>query len=161
MVRAFLDAPPSPETTAWVTTNLHTPRDIPILEAFYITGIQPEKGSYGDREDTSPTSNIADLTIYHSKVEQTRTAIHWLIGIDNLMDEGWSICYTDGMRSKSKGGSNVKTATGVFCDNKFNKDTIYGIFGGTPCTVADSEQPAIALCLEHEDRNMLAIASDL
>lgn len=98
---------------------------------------------------------ITDVNLFHPQDERSKTAGYWQLGIDNLMDEGWRICYTDGT-----GGRTGKTAAGTYCQDKFNEDTTYGQYAGELSTVADAERLAIALVLEKEDTNMLAIASD-
>lgn len=63
-IRAFLNDPPgqtplgtstdsTPNTLTipWHGTDLHTSRDSPISEGFYLTAIQPEECSYGDLDD--------------------------------------------------------------------------------------------------------------
>jgi len=78
-----------------------------------------------------------------------------MASIGTLLDGGWRLCYTDGT------GREGQVAAGVFSeDRKANPSQTYGTFGGPLCSVADGERLAIALALEKEESNMIAIISD-
>jgi len=62
-------------------------RPHPIGAASYKTTIQPEGRSYGDRDDTTPTSPI-DLSILEPKDERSKYQAYWAAGLSNLRDEG-------------------------------------------------------------------------
>ena len=70
------------------------------------------------------------------------------------MHERWRIAYADGT------GRESNAAAEIFCQDKFNQDTSYGQYGDKNCTVVDSERLVIALALEKEDRQMVALSLD-
>ena len=52
-------------------------------------------------------------------------------------------------------------AAGIFSeDRRGNPTRTYGGFGGTSCSVADGERLTMALALEEEESNMVALVSD-
>jgi len=134
LIRTFLDVPtatcadpptPVPKISPWHdSTTPDLPRDSPISEVFYLTGIQPEERSYGDREDTT-TFALSNLTIYDPGEERSKTAIYWKLGIDSLAEEGWRTAFTDGT------GREGKAAAWVHCEDKFRDDSTYGAYAGT------------------------------
>jgi len=87
----------------------HPPKTSPIAEAFYKTTIHTEERSYGNRDDNAPTSLI-DLTTLEPQDERSKHQAYWAAGLNNLLDEGWRICYTDGA------GREGEVAAGIFSE---------------------------------------------
>ena len=147
-------APPTTTTTPHPIAPSARQRPHCIAEAFYKTTIHPEERSCGNRDDTTPTSLI-DLTILEPQDERSKHQAYWAVGLSNLIDEGWRLCYTDGT------GREQQVAAGVYSeDRKGNPPRTYGAFGGSSCSVADGERLAIALASEEEEVDMIWQLSD-
>jgi len=126
----------------------------PIAEAFHKTTITPEERSCGQSNNTA-TTPLIDLTILEPQDEKSHTPGYWQAGLGTLLDEGWRVCYTDGT------GREGETAAGVYShDRKGNPPRSYGSFAGNISSVEDGERLAIALALEKEEAEMIAIASE-
>jgi len=109
-------------TAAWYDGHgapLARSRPHPIAEGFCKTGIGPHERSYGNRDDTAPTSLI-DLSLLDSKDERSKYQAYCSVGLNNLLDSGWRVCYTDG-------GREGEVAAGVFSEaRKGNPSRTYG-----------------------------------
>ena len=98
----------------------------------------------------NPTA-LTDLSILEPRDENSKVRAYWELGLNNLLDEGWRLCYTDGLG----------VAAGVFSeDRKGNPTRTYGAFGGTPRPVAGGEILAVAVALEEEEPDMIALVSE-
>ena len=82
-----------------------------MSEAFRKTTFHPEERSYGNRDDLAPTPLI-DLTILEPRDERSKHQAYWVVGLKNLLDEGWRVCYTSGT---GRGG---EVAAGVFSEDR-------------------------------------------
>jgi len=63
--------------------------------------------AYGIGDDTAPTS-LTNLSLFDPKDKRSKDQGYWAVELDNLLDEGWRLCYTDGT------GGEGKVAAGVF-----------------------------------------------
>ena len=129
-------------------------RPHPIAEAFHKTTIYLEERSLGNCDDTVHTA-LTDLTILAPQGERSKHQAYWDVRLNHLLDEGWRLCYTDGTGREGQVGAGVYSH-----DRRGNPLKTYRAFGGSISSVADGERLAIALALEEETSNMIALVSD-
>ena len=134
----------------WRVDGLHCP----IQRAFRATEADATSLSYGNREDLTVIA-LTDLQLIDPRDTRSEHKVPWLTRIDEKLDEGWRLAYTDGWGQEGH--------TAYACHRDFRREgTGQHTTGGylrQGATVADSERKGVAVALE-SDKDMLLILTN-
>ena len=121
-----------------------------IEEAFHKTNQSLEQLSFGDREDTTETTNVHTLTLFDPLEADSKIPAYWRIQLAKIHRDGFNLVYTDGTGRGNHASAGTYSNTGS-----------YGAYLGPYSTVTDAELKAIAIALDkHAPANNITICAD-